>query len=104
MEADEEAVAGLINDADKVEFYGPVFPHVVYKLAQPFGGSYDKQFSHAIAELPEPAKFSCNCVLNYLYAELQGKRTGQVTGPMTFGEVAYILLNQTMVQLTLETH
>ncbi|HEY8904974.1 MAG TPA: hypothetical protein VIM63_02945 [Rhodoferax sp.] len=89
---------------DKVEFYGPVFPHVVYKLAQPFSGSYDKQFSHAIAELPGPAKFSCNCVLNYLYAELQGKRTGQVTGPMTFGEVAYILLNQTMVQLTLEAH
>lgn len=89
---------------DSVAFYGPVFPHVTYKLAQAFNGSYENQFSHAIAELPEPAGFSCNCVLNYLYAELNGKRTGHVTGPMTFGEVAYILLNQTMVQLTLETH
>lgn len=89
---------------DNVAFYGPVFPHVAYKLAQPFSGSYENLFSHAIADLPEPAEFSCNCVLNYLYAELKGKRTGHVTGPMTFGEVAYVLMNQTMVQLTLETH
>lgn len=89
---------------DKVAFYGPVFPDVVYKLAQPFDGNYETLFDQAIARLPEPAGFSCNCVLNYLYSELEGKRTGTVIGPMTFGEVAYVLMNQTMVQLTLETH
>jgi len=57
----------------------------------------------ACADLPE-ASFSCNCILNYLYGELEGKHTGQVVGPMTFGEVAYQLLNQTMVQMTLEMH
>jgi hypothetical protein len=98
------SIKAVDQTLDKVEFYGPVFPHVTYKLAQAFSGSYETQFGQAIADLPEPAGFSCNCVLNYLYAELKGKRTGHVTGPMTFGEVAYILLNQTMVQLTLETH
>lgn len=89
---------------DIVQFYGPVFPHVAYKLARPFAGSYESAFGHAIEDLPEKAGFSCNCVLNYLYSELEGKRTGHVTGPMTFGEVAYVLLNQTMVHLTLETY
>lgn len=89
---------------DSVQFYGPVFPRVAYKLARPFAGSYEAAFGHAIEDLPEKAGFSCNCVLNYLYSELEGKRTGHVTGPMTFGEVAYVLLNQTVVHLTLETY
>lgn len=89
---------------DKVAFYGPVFPHVAYRLAQPFSGSYEISFGQAIGNLPQQAGFSCNCVLNYLYSGLEGKRTGHVTGPMTFGEVAYVLMNQTMVHLTLETH
>ncbi len=88
---------------DKVEFYGPVFPRVAYQLAAPFSGDYETSFAAAIAGLP-PADFSCNCILNYLYCGLEGKSTGQVTGPMTFGEIAYVLLNQTMVQLTLEAH
>ena len=89
---------------DNVQFYGPVFPHVAYRLARPFSGSYEAALGHAIENLPENAGFSCNCVLNYLYSELEGKRTGHVTGPMTFGEVAYVLLNQTVVHLTLETY
>lgn len=89
---------------NKVAFYGPVFPHVAYRLAQPFSGSYETAFGQAIVKLPQRAGFSCNCVLNYLYSGLEGKRTGHVTGPMTFGEVAYVLMNQTMVHLTLETH
>ncbi|OGB35024.1 MAG: hypothetical protein A3F78_18875 [Burkholderiales bacterium RIFCSPLOWO2_12_FULL_61_40] len=89
---------------DKVAFYGPVFPHVAYRLAQPFSGSYETSFGQAIANLPQQAGFSCNCVLNYLYSGLEGKRTGHVTGPMTFGEIAYVLMNQTMVHLALEAH
>jgi hypothetical protein len=30
---------------------------------------------------------------------LEGKKVGAITGPTTFGEVAYQLLNQTMVYL-----
>ena len=46
-------------------------------------------------------ELSCNCILNFLYGELKSKRTGSFTGPVTFGEIAYILLNQTMVRLQL---
>ena len=30
---------------------------------------------------------------------MQGQTTGNFTGPVTFGEIAYILLNQTLVKL-----
>jgi len=45
--------------------------------------------------------FACNCILNYLYGKLEGKKTGDITGPITFGEIAHQLLNQTMVRLYL---
>ena len=31
--------------------------------------------------------------------KLEGKKTGAFTGPITFGEIAYQLLNQTLVYL-----
>ena len=43
--------------------------------------------------------FACNCILNYLYGKLEGKKTGHLTGPFTFGEIAHQLLNQTLVRL-----
>jgi hypothetical protein len=46
--------------------------------------------------------FSCNCILNYLYADLEGKKTADFTGPITFGEIAYQLLNQTLAYITIE--
>lgn len=45
--------------------------------------------------------FACNCILNYLYSELEGKKVPTMLGPMTFGEIAYQLLNQTLVYLTI---
>jgi hypothetical protein len=41
-------------------------------------------------------------VLNYLHGSLEGRRTGALQGPMTFGEIAYQLLNQTLVQINIE--
>lgn len=85
----------------EVQFYAPVFAGVHYKHARPID-NYVQQFT---SQLPtEPGRqiaFSCNCILNYLYSELEGKQTGGITGPITFGEVAYQLLNQTMVYLTI---
>jgi hypothetical protein len=83
----------------RVEFYAPVFAGVQYKLAKPVD-DYVKQFSSNIPTGSEQIAFSCNCILNYLYSGLEGKRTGGITGPVTFGEVAYQLLNQTMVYVT----
>ena len=60
------------------------------------------EFEKAVADIEcEDLFFSCNCVLNYLYAGLEGKKTGEFNGPATFGEIAYQLLNQTLVYLTI---
>jgi hypothetical protein len=90
-----------VDDGDgPVSLYAPVFEGVEYKLAAPVG-DYVAEFT---AELPidtvAPA-FACNCILNFVYSELEGRRTGDITGPITFGEICYQLLNQTLVHLTI---
>jgi hypothetical protein len=85
----------------EVRFYAPVFAGVSYKHAKPLH-DYVKQFTAMLpVHLSKHPAFSCNCILNYLYSELEGKRTGKITGPATFGEVVYQLLNQTMAYLTI---
>lgn len=86
------------DEAEKtVHFFAPVFRGVTYKFAADVG-DYPLAFKRATASLPaESVVFSCNCILNYLYGHLEGKKTGALTGPVTFGEIAYQLLNQTLV-------
>ena len=85
----------------EVQFYAPVFAGISYKHAQPIQ-DYSQQFMQKLpSNLIEHPVFSCNCILNYLYSNLEGKHTGHITGPTTFGEVAYQLLNQTMAYLTI---
>jgi hypothetical protein len=83
----------------KVDFYAPVYKDIEYKIASPVN-DYVKEFEKAINELGEkPTIFSCNCILNYLYGNLEGKKILNFCGPITFGEIAYQLLNQTLVYL-----
>ncbi len=94
------------QDVDEVEgqvkFYAPVFSGIRYKHARPVA-DYVKTFQDRLAKecSVESSRiaFSCNCILNYLYSELEGKKTDPFTGPVTFGEIAYQLLNQTLVYL-----
>ncbi|MEC9434196.1 MAG: hypothetical protein VYD87_14945 [Pseudomonadota bacterium] len=81
-----------------VSFYAPVVAGVEYRLASPLG---DYAAAFAAAGDGE-GRLSCNCVLNFLYGELEGKRAGNHVGPATFGEIAYILLNQTLVRLEMK--
>lgn len=87
------------ESAGEVRFYGPVFRGVRYRQARPVG-DYRAAFSAQFPETLGPrTAYACNCILNYLYA---GFDVGQGAGPMgpaTFGEVAYQLLNQTLVYL-----
>ncbi len=89
-----------INEND-VALYAPVFKQVQYKLAKPID-DYVNLFTSQLEELgSDSIFFSCNCILNYLYSNLEGKQTGCLVGPATFGEIAYQLLNQTLVYLQL---
>ncbi|MCC5810601.1 MAG: hypothetical protein JJU06_09530 [Ectothiorhodospiraceae bacterium] len=81
-----------------VELYAPVFPGVEYQLARPVG-DYVQAFERALRDEGAGTACSFNCVLNFLYSDLEGRCTPGFNGPMTFGEVAYQLLNQTMVYM-----
>ncbi|QBX34948.1 hypothetical protein E4191_09650 [Paracoccus liaowanqingii] len=89
-----------VNDND-VQFYAPVIAGVTYRLAKSPGAYADAFASHTTDE--GATSLSCNCILNYLYGELEGNTTGSFTGPATFGEVAYVLLNQTLVKLDIRS-
>lgn len=85
----------------KVALYAPVFPGVDYKFAKPVG-DYAAAFRQRLSGVDSHGVvLSCNCILNFLFGELEGKAIGGVEGPITFGEIAYQLLNQTMVMVRL---
>lgn len=87
---------------DAVKLYAPVFADLEYRFATPVI-DYVSEFEKALsASGKTQVAYCCNCILNFLYSELEGKKTGNLTGPMTFGEVAYQLVNQTLVYLSLD--
>jgi len=96
-------VAIRATDASKgeVDFYAPVFEGIDYRFAEPVP-SYSAAFQEQAPKEDIGAAFSCNCILNYLYGDLEGHRTGALVGPVTFGEIAYQLVNQTLVYLRVE--
>jgi hypothetical protein len=93
-----------VQEAQKnVALYAPVFADIGYKFATPVP-NYLESFNKMLpTSTSDGIAFSCNCILNYLYSELDGKKTRDLTGPITFGEVAYQLLNQTLVYLSLSS-
>jgi hypothetical protein len=84
----------------EVRFFAPVFAGVRYRHARPVPDYVTAFVSALPTGLGDHIALSCNCVLNYVHSALEGRRTGDIVGPFTFGEIAYQLLNQTMVYLT----
>jgi hypothetical protein len=84
---------------DRVIMISPVFKGATYNFAKPVK-DYKSLFKEKVEGLPT---LSCNCILNYLYMELENPTNSTidnyVDGPTTFGEIAYRLLNQTTVNL-----
>jgi hypothetical protein len=90
-----------VDDASRsVHFYAPVLAGIEYRQAAPLDDYHGALLAHVAANPVTPV-FSCNCILNYLYAGLAGDRPLSITGPATFGEIAYVLLNQTLIYLEL---
>lgn len=89
-----DAAAGVVT------FYAPVFRGIEYRLAAPID-DYAEAFARAVEGVHLQPTFACNCILNYVYGELEGKAIEQLAGPMTFGEIAYQLMNQTVVYLSI---
>ena len=84
-------------DENEVHFFSPVFSGIKYRFAKATP-DYAAAFQAQLKKLKnEHVVFSCNCILNFMFGELEGKKSGSFHGPITFGEVAYQLLNQTLV-------
>jgi hypothetical protein len=93
------SVRSVDLERGEVLFYAPVVAHEQYHVAEPVV-DYERAYALRAGSSEQASRMlSCNCVLNYLYAGLEGKSTGGFVGPVTFGEIAYILLNQTLVRL-----
>jgi hypothetical protein len=86
----------------QVAFYAPVFQGMEYRIAKPVADYVKLFLSSMPTDGVENIYFSCNCILNYLYSGLEHKQTAGITGPITFGEIAYQLLNQTLVYVTIQ--
>ncbi len=95
------SIKALDREKGRVDFYAPVFPGIVYRAAAPVE-DYLRAFGSVLPQRATSPAYACNCVLNYLYSNLEGKSTAGMTGPMTFGEIAYQLLNQTLVYLDIQ--
>lgn len=87
------------NENKIVHFYAPVFENRKYYFGSPIE-NYASEFENNAPVFESNPEFCCNCILNYLYGELENKFLG-APGPITFGEIGYILLNQTLTYLTI---
>lgn len=77
-----------------VDFYAPVFSGVEYRIAVMPPADHTTGTPHQA-----PPALSCNCVLNYLNGIMAPQDGVRLQGPVTFGEIANLLLNQTLVRL-----
>lgn len=96
------SIKALDAENHRVDFYAPVFSDMSYHVARPIG-EYTRSFEAVTAreDIEGELVFCCNCILNYVYGGLEGRNTGRFQGPITFGEVGYQLLNQTLVHLSI---
>ncbi|MCL2499671.1 MAG: hypothetical protein FWE90_04950 [Defluviitaleaceae bacterium] len=85
-----------------VTLYAPVFAGIKYRIAKGVS-DYEREFNERLADFDGGnVIFSCNCILNFLYGGLEGKSIGVFEGPVTYGEIAYQLVNQTLVYVMTE--
>lgn len=81
------SIRAVDEAAGEVHFCAPVFAHLRYRFAAPL----DPGTGPSLPAGVRPA-FACGCVRN----------APPATGPLTFGEIAYVVHNQTLVYLTID--
>jgi hypothetical protein len=85
-----------------VNFYAPVFADIEYRFANAVS-DYEAAFTSRLEAIAKKDNvFCCNCILNFLYGNLEGKKIDGLYGGVTFGEIAWQLLNQTLVYVTID--
>lgn len=92
----------IVAETGAVKFYTPLFRGISYRIAKPIS-DYRKAFLEKLPMIDRQSEIcSFDCVLNYLLLHgLSSDRNDLLIAPTTFGEVAYQLLNQTLVYMTI---
>lgn len=81
-----------------ITLYSPMFKGIKYRLANPIDDYYLK-FTQMLEKVETSnVAYSTICVSYYGLAKLENRKL-KMTGPFTFGEIGYHLLNQTLVFL-----
>jgi hypothetical protein len=80
-----------------VHLYAPVKAGVEYRFAKNVE-DYEAAFRAKLAPIDHgDYVFACNCILNFVNGRMRGKNIGGLYGPVTFGEVVWKVVNQTLV-------
>lgn len=93
----------LDDEKKEVIFYAPLFKGKKYTTAKPlesYVGAF-KEKARSVLTRESNVVYNCNCILNYVYGELDQHSIG-FSGATTFGEIAYQVLNQTFTYLALD--
>ncbi len=93
-------ISSVGAEAGVVKFHAPVLAGVEYRVAAPVS-DFAQRFAQRFGAAESEIAFGCHSILNYTYARLEGRTLGRLLGPMAFGQVAYALLNQTAVCLSI---
>jgi len=96
------SITSVDEAAKRVSFFAPVLRGQEYSIAKPIEDLYGT-FSNALPQDISDLLCSCNCILNYTNIDMKNKLSGDFRGPFTFGEIAYVLVNQTMITLSLHS-
>lgn len=91
------------KEQKRADLFAPVFPETVYRVAKHRNIDYAAEFQERLSGKDAGNMiFSCTCLFNYVNFGLEGKNIANVSGPVTFGEIAYHVVNQTFVYLVIE--
>jgi len=93
----------IASDAQtgRATFLAPVTPALTYRFAEQVL-DYRYEFSRTLSELCQTsAALSCVCVQNYEHAGLRETAGLPFQGPVTFGQIAYGVLNHTLACLAI---
>jgi hypothetical protein len=86
----------------EVKMFLPLIPGIEYRLAKPLT-DYRQALVDTIArEQPADPAHTSFCVLHYAHGSLANHHIGNFHAALAFGEIAYIMHNQTVVFLSIE--
>ena len=88
-------------EEEGVRLAAPPAKGIKYRWASPVEDYAAAFQSHAKELEGKNIAFSCNCLYNFIFGQLEGKKIPVFAGPATWGEIAYKLVNQTFVYIAI---